>query len=604
MTDFTEIYSTNPGVASETVLLHDNPTVSTVATPSVVSLSNGESSLSDVVTVTGLPTGSAPSVDWYLVKGDAAAGSCTATETWSSTPVKIGTVTAPDAGKPGQYTVATSTKGLSAGCYSFWERVAGIEGYSQPVQSNPGDANEILTVFDSVSISTTATPASGIAGNLSGDLTDSVTVGNVPAGQQPAVTWKLVGPAAFAQDGTCNGIDWTQQLSTALSGTAASTGTGGYTATAAQADANKLAAGCYSWVETVGRTALTPDVSSGAGDNGEVVELRAATVATTKVTVSGATTGFVTDLGDTVAVSGLPASVKSAPPVNWQLNGPIPTSDDGTCDGLSQADWNKAQPTTINGKAVEGSALHGDGGEYTVSITDTTVLNALLPGCYTFTEQVGDANATAASSTSKGADNEIVLIKAATPTVSTQISAATGVLGTAGSFSDVVTVGGLPAGADVTMDWQILGPVAKAGASCTDVDWTNAETFDSGTVSSVNADGKYTASGVKTPTAIGCYTFVETLHDGDRTVEVKTDAGDPKETAEITAPVTTSPNPPTNNTTTSNGAVTVSNGGGSTPLAFTSAGGNLQLIGLAGGLTLAAGLVLLVIGRRRREVAE
>jgi uncharacterized repeat protein (TIGR01451 family) len=65
-------------------------------------------------------------------------------------------------------------------------------------------------------------------------------------------------------------------------------------------------------------------------------------------------------------------------------------------------------------------------------------------------------------------------------------------------------------GADGTLGWTLLGPLAPAAdGTCSGLNWSNAPTADQGTIP-VAGDGSYTTS-TSAPTATGCYSYAEQL---------------------------------------------------------------------------------------------
>lgn len=91
-----------------------------------------------------------------------------------------------------------------------------------------------------------------------------------------------------------------------------------------------------------------------------------------------------------------------------------------------------------------------------------------------------------------------------TPTLSTQVSKAEVVTGTA--VRDTITLSGTK-GATGDLDWRLVGPKpAGSDGTCADVDWTGAATVASGTLP-FEGDGDYLTP-TTTLNAFGCYSYV------------------------------------------------------------------------------------------------
>jgi uncharacterized repeat protein (TIGR01451 family) len=159
----------------------------------------------------------------------------------------------------------TETNLTDFGCYGY-EVTIDSPGFDAPVTSPVGSANEMViirrldpTVSTMIS-SARVTPGSSVS--------DKITIGGTE-GRPGEITWSLVGPVAWNDQWTCEGIDWTG-AATLDSGTIATTGDGDYdTPATAISDA-----GCYGYVVTIGGTEIGGSANSPAGSPNEVVLVR------------------------------------------------------------------------------------------------------------------------------------------------------------------------------------------------------------------------------------------------------------------------------------------------------------------------------------------
>lgn len=121
---------------------------------------------------------------------------------------------------------------------------------------------------------------------------------------------------------------------------------------------------------------------------------------------------------------------------------------------------------------------------------------------------------------------------ALTPTLSTQISATQ--IDDGQSVTDSSLVGNTGGGSG-TIDWQLVGPVKpNSQGTCDGLDWSGAATFDSGNVN-FQGDGTFTTDS-STPTASGCYSYVQTLSGTGFAQDVTSAAGATNETVLVTTP--------------------------------------------------------------------
>ena len=132
-----------------------------------------------------------------------------------------------------------------------------------------------------------------------------------------------------------------------------------------------------------------------------------------------------------------------------------------------------------------------------------------------------------------------------TPTLSTTASSDDVTPGD--SFSDSILVGNT-GGANGTLGWKLLGPIAPtAGGTCAGLDWSSAATADSGTLP-VSGDGTYKTPS-STPTASGCYSYQEQLTGTVFAGPATSPAGTAGETVLVAAPTDPPPTPaPTSGT--------------------------------------------------------
>ena len=200
----------------------------------------------------------------------------------------------------------------------------------------------------------------------------------------------------------------------------------------------------------------------------------------------------------------------------WTLLGPIPAAPDGTCTGL---DWSGATTLDSGTLAVSGN------GSYT-----TPTSTPIHAGCYTYVQSLTGSGFSGPVSTAPGDAGETVLVHPAQ--LSTTASAVRILPG--GQVNDSVVVSGRGVGAG-TLDWTLVGPIAPApDGTCEGLDWSGAGTADQGTIE-VTGDGTY-ATDASSPTAIGCYSYVQRLTDDSVGGPATTAAGDPGETVLVAKP--------------------------------------------------------------------
>jgi hypothetical protein len=189
-----------------------------------------------------------------------------------------------------------------------------------------------------------------------------------------------------------------------------------------------------------------------------------------------------------------------------------------------------------------------------------TTPSSTLPaaGCYTYVETIPSTPTSQKSTTTPGDPSETIFVAPYTPTVTTTASAHSAQPGA--TVHDGIDVSGLH-GADSTVDWTLLGPVAAVGGGCRTVSWAGAAHAGNGTVT-VHDDGAYNTADVKLTTA-GCYTFVEQLAATATTTAAHTDPGDPAETLLVQAPAGGGSSSSGGGSSSSGGGSSGSHGGGS-----------------------------------------
>jgi hypothetical protein len=339
---------------------------------------------------------------------------------------------------------------------------------------------------------------------------DTVTMAG---GESGTYTWTLYGPTA-ASGGACP-TDASAYTDVVKSGTKPVSGDGSFTTDDVTLPSQ---AGCYSYGGSFTRTGGggTPDATMAPGDPLETVLVSANTpTVTTDISATAINAG--NPVSDQVTISGL-GSHPEGVPLSWTLLGPVAPVN-GSCAGL---DWSSADPFDSGSFNVTGDGPVGTG--------DSQVIDQ--PGCYTYVETLAATGATTAVTTQPGVPSETVLVSPKpTATISTVAAMATAHPGA--TASDQVTITGLLAPA--TLTWQLLGPVPASGGQCPaqgDAAWDSADVADQGTVD-VSADGPVTTTSNVPLTALGCYTFVDSLPATGKNSATSTPAGVPTETIQI-----------------------------------------------------------------------
>jgi uncharacterized repeat protein (TIGR01451 family) len=177
--------------------------------------------------------------------------------------------------------------------------------------------------------------------------------------------------------------------------------------------------------------------------------------------------------------------------IDWQLVGPKPIDSDGTCDAV---DWTGAAVVDSGTIAFQGN------GDYETPTSDPSGA-----GCYSYVVEASSPQFSGTVGHPAGEANEVVLVRPATiVTAASSLRIAPGA-----EITDRVELTGTGGGTG-TLEWQIVGPIRPAeDGTCQDLDWTGAATFDSGTIA-VDGDGTYVTD-PSTPTATGCYSYVQRL---------------------------------------------------------------------------------------------
>ena len=332
-------------------------------------------------------------------------------------------------------------------------------------------------------------------------LTDLVTVSNLPAGYDQTMTATLYGPFAVAPT-TSDCIP--ENAVGAVSMPLRANGT------LRTPSIDVARPGYYVWTESLPGDGLTNAVTTPCAVAAETTVVQTTPRATTVLSAQKATQGA--RLQDTIEVTdsfGLDLDIA------WSLLGPLaPAGTD--CQGL---DWDGA-PVAAQGTVT----AHGDG-RYVTEDADVAVA-----GCYTYVERIAATALSTAHATKPGEPTETALIFD-WPQV--QTTAASTSLTLPATVSDAIAVTGLTS-SSITIDWQLLGPMAPGTRDCEAVDWSGAAVLASG---SIDADHDGT---VNTPeiavTEPGCYTFTERSDATATAAEAESPAGLPEETVLLTRP--------------------------------------------------------------------
>ena len=554
-TGSTTAYTTPAGVSSESLV----PTAAgaSVSTQvSAASVTGGSGQVHDSVTVTGT-NGVAGFWNWKLYgpvdvpAGTTACAAVTAAQFSVAGVAGSGTIPIDKGDNNGQPYATTNAPVSTApghwSCFGYAGDLSG--GLSGHV--DPGAADEAALVTPvPATISTQAAPATGKPGV---QLIDTVTVTNLGTGITAKLDWELWHAADI--NGSCTGVHWTTGTKVdSATGVSVHDGQNTITPTVKADDA-----GCYSFKDVL--HAATGDVVSNLGIVSETSYI-AANVPTVATTAS-LTKGQPGDtIHDGVSLSGAGGATLPATATLYRLD--LPSS--GECDAANPLlDWTKAM--TVHADAVK--LVDGQ----SVTTPDVTIT---VPGCYSYGTDVPKTGSTAGASLPAGNVSETAKVTPLDPTVSTK---ATPVKATVGdNVHDDVIVGNTR-GADITVQWRLLGPVKPVGGSCETADYTKAAAVASGEITT-HGDGTVSTRDVSV-NAAGCFTYVETLVSTATTTAVTTAPAATDETILVSAPIP--PADPENST-----------------LAFTGTADLPVLLGIVA-LLLGTGALLFVAGRRRRE---
>lgn len=467
--------------------------------PTVITQANAATAvpgtpLHDVVTVSGADTG-------YTTKATA-----TLYGPYPAQPTSSDCKAAQAAGKVqftisgnGQFSTPAVTP-TAAGYYSWVEVLPADTATGTPEIDTPCGAVAETTLLNNQPV--LATQASDQLVYAGGTLHDTVKVTGT-GGNNIAVNWSLLGPVAAGANKSCANLNWSG-AATLDHGTFTANGDGTYTTSTTTIST----VGCYSYVETSPATTSTAAATSQAGQVAEtaLVDKHQPLF----VTQASSQAGYVgMQVHDTVAVSGTAGTPIT---VAWTLEGPLAPGPDGTCDSVN---WTGA-PVADHGTFT----ANGDG-TYT---TSTTALAA--SGCYTYLESSPEGTAVWAGTSPAGQTAETVLVEKYQPAAVTQISSQNVEIG--GQVHDTINVTGTQ-GATLDVAWTLEGPLApNTTGTCTGLDWTNAPTAATGTLTA-KGDGTYTTP-AETINALGCYTYIEEAAATGTTYPVNTPAGQASET--------------------------------------------------------------------------
>lgn len=328
---------------------------------------------------------------------------------------------------------------------------------------------------------------------------DTITIAG-SKGATGDIEWQLVGPQP-AVAGSCAAVDWTGSA-VVDSGMIPLQGDDDYlTPTTAL-----TAFGCYSYVVKVTSDFIDGgEVSHPAGALNEVVQV-APVVPTLTTQVSKVATTPGEDVLDTITLAGADGAAGT---IDWELVGPKPIGTDGTCDAVV---WTGA--STVD----SGSLPFSGSGDY-----DTTTSAPTGAGCYSYVVEVTSPQFSGPVSHPAGETNEVFLVRPATiVTAASSVRIAPGA-----EITDRVDLTGTGGGTG-TLEWSIVGPIPANGqGTCENLDWSGAQTFDSGTIA-VNGDGVYDTD-PSNPTQTGCYSYVQLLNASSAGGPSLHAAGEPNE---------------------------------------------------------------------------
>ena len=295
----------------------------------------------------------------------------------------------------------------------------------------------------------TVTTNAGPSVPLGSSLHDTATLANASSTATGTITFRLYGP----NDATCSGAP----ISTS---TATVNGNGNYVS----ADFTPTAAGTYRWVANYGGDAANEATTNGCNGTNENVVVNPAGPAVTTNAGSDVTLGAT--LHDTATLSG---GQNPTGTITFRLYGP----NDATCSGAPVS----TSTATVN----------GNGNYVSADFVPTAA------GTYRWVANYGgDANNNATTNGCNAA-NENVVVRPASPTVTTNAGADV-TLGSALRDTATLSGGQSPTG---TITFRLYGPN----------DATCSGAAVSTSTATVSGNGNY-QSGAFTPTAPGTYRWV------------------------------------------------------------------------------------------------
>ena len=335
-------------------------------------------------------------------------------------------------------------------------------------------------------------------------LSDQVNIAGTGGGSG-TLDWTLLGPIDPV-DNACNDLNWSGAPVHA-SGNVPVDGDGPVIAGPTAIGAG----GCYTWSHVL-RSSDPERPFRAVTGAGELNELTLATpyppsIITTAQLQIGA--GGQRSVHDRVVIDNIPAAAPEPPsPLSWVLHGPVALTAERNCDGV---DWTGA-PIVDSGEIV----ITGNG------IYSTPEVDLSTPGCYSFSNSLPATADSPAAFDIIGQAAEVIPIT--DPQIVSQTESELVALNE--PTSDTVTIFGTGGGTGV-LEWTLVGPVAPAGDSCIEVDWSDAPEVTSGSVD-IDGDDDYITGpvSVKLP---GCYSWTDRLTSATFPSPTAVSAGAPNE---------------------------------------------------------------------------
>jgi hypothetical protein len=523
--DTLAVATTSPGVSTETFELVSTQAVSTSANQTSVS---PRATVSDSVTITGT-SGYHGTAAWQLVGPvTVPVGGCSAvtSSAWSSASVHASGTQAITGDQASLTVPSAGTAAGAPGCYSWADTLTGGDflGAATVAAGAPNEVFVVQVLQPSLTTTITPTVSSGTE-----SATDTVTVagtdiapGNTTgAPTSGTVDWTLYGPVSPVPTNGCAAVTSGQWSAAATAASGAITVTAN---TAYATPATVLSLGsCYSYAETLLATTDSAAYQAPVGVVTETAEVPAAPVVTT-----GTSSGLVyphTSVTDSVTVTGVGGFSGT---VTWTLVGPVNPVTAGTCNGVT---WSSAPVTPVGQGSI---AVSADGTLTTSSVRLDDV------GCYSWTDSLS-GTFPGVTSISAGAANEVILVQAHQPLMTTTATVTSGAGGTK-SVTDTVAVtgSGIATGSQsptsTPLAWTLYGPVAPVSGACTTVSWGGATAAASGTIT-VTGDGTY-ATTATALTSVGCYSYQDSLAATADSAAATVTIGTVSETVLLLAPPT------------------------------------------------------------------